>query len=218
MTSMNEMENTGLFLAVVGLIFVIIGSILFASMKNSKRYILTKLKILIFIGILLVIGGVSTQFKLLNLTAILHSVDENFWKTMSRYIMLVFAAGFAILAIFISLDLFKNLITCRNKYYAICVDIKSRSSSHSDVSTHGSHLVYCPIYKINTPQGEVRICNDSFSNFHVPVIGEKYQLRVDAKDVNHFYDLRTIKSQVSMIVMSTLFFLVICQVYVTITN
>ena len=209
----NTDDNTGAFLIVVGQMFMVIGSIFLLSSKNSENGILRKCRILATVGILMIILGVIIQWNLVDLAAILQSVDSGVWEGISRNVILGVAVVFVVLVIYLSLDLLRDFITCREKYYAVCVSMKSRASGHSDTSSHGVHLTYCPIYKIDTPQGEMRICNESFSNFHLPTIGKKYRIYVDPKDSRHFYDIRKIKSSVSMIAMSLLFIIVICQIY-----
>lgn len=209
----NKYNSNGVFLIVVGQMFTVIGCIFLLSSPNLKNSILRKCRILATVGILMIILGVTGQWNLVNWNDLLQSADSDVWEDVSRYIILAAAVGFAVLAIYLSLDLLRDLMTCSEKYYAVCVSLKSRASSHSDTSSHGAHLTYCPVYKINTLQGEVRICNESFSNFHVPTIGEKYRIYVDPKDSRHFYDIRKIKSSVSMIAMSLLFIIVICQIY-----
>lgn len=209
----NQDNSNGLFLIVVGQIFAVIGSIFLLSSKNLKTGILKKCRILTTVGILMIIVGVTVQWNLVNWNTLLQSSDSVALEEVSRYVILTIAVGFVILAIYLTVDLLRTLIICSEECYAVCVSVKSHASSHSSPSSHGAHLVYCPVYKIDTPQGEVRICNESFSNFHVPVIGEKYKIHVDPKDYRHFYDARKIKSSVSMIIVSLLFIIVIYQIY-----
>ncbi len=171
-----KIGKTALVLSVFGQYFLVFGIIGLVSSVSDGGFKLKSLPILLFplVGIGAIAGGIITQYG-----------SEELKKKCIDALPMIFIILFIIIGICLIIGgLYNSLylkLTCTEYVNAECVEVRKQYNSD-----HGE--TYCPVYSFNYNGQNYRVCNDMYTNRHIPAVGQGYELYINPRNPMKIYE------------------------------
>lgn len=83
-----------------------------------------------------------------------------------------------------------------------CVKVHQRRDHYTGNGRRKYRTVYCPVYVGRYQGKEYTFCNNIYTNYKVPSVGEEYVLQIDPKNPEEYTDPRNGMTKILMILLS----------------
>lgn len=175
-----ESDNKWLALALGGQLFFILGIVLISSRIKEKNFHLVDG--LLFIFPILGLGGIVASL------VIYFEIEPviDFCKEYMVYAFLgvLLLAGLIMLFAWYRSAIWLKVI-CTQRIEAKCIEVMEMFRS----TEHGFRKKFCPVYQFYFNGNWYDVCNNVFSNLSKAQEGEIYEIYINPKNPNQFYEL-----------------------------
>jgi hypothetical protein len=179
----SETDRALLCIPIVGQVFLVIG---IAAVCAARDQIKSQLVILMFpiIGAGMIVGGILSYFDI----SLFHQTAETICSLMMINVFTV--AG----VLFLLQRRFREK-KCTYPIQGKCVDVRTdrMRSNHNGRTRYKT--VYCPVYEIYYKDELHTICNNEYTNYGKPVVGNSYALKINPDKPSEFTDYRSVISK-----------------------